>query len=82
MAGRTFVEVTEHRASHDKSSPHLSSPVSHSSQPFSRGNIKVSPLGSLTDPLVRDMNHTSRKYLVYCELLSPSFSVLIKIFVI
>ena len=77
MAGRTFEELTKHRASHDNSSPPLSSLVSHSSQPFSPGNIKISLLGSLADPLVRDMNHTSRKYLVYCELLSPSCLVLI-----
>ena len=72
MAGRTFGELTKHQASHDNSGSHSSSLVSHSSQPFSHGNIEVSPLGSLTDPLVQDMNHTSRKYLFYCELLSPS----------
>ena len=77
MAGRTFGELTKHRASHDNSSPHLSSPVSHSSLLFSRGNDKVSLLGSLTDPLVRDVNHTSKKYLVYCELLSLSYLILI-----
>ena len=73
MAGRTFGDLTKHRASHDNSSPHSLSPVSHSSQPLSRGRIEVSLLASLTDPLVRDVNHTSRKYLVYCELLLPSY---------
>ena len=73
MAGRTFGELTKHRASHDHSSPHLSSPVSHSSQYISGGSTEVSPLGSLTDPMVRDVDHTSRMYLVYCELLSPSY---------
>ena len=72
MAGRTFGETMQHRASHENSSPHLPSPVSHSSQQSSRGNIKVSPLGSLTDPLVQDVNYASRKYLSYCELPSPS----------
>lgn len=77
MAGRTFEEMTTYRARHENSSPQLPSPASLSSQQISRGNTEVSPLGSLTDPLVQDVNHASRKYLFYCELLSPSCSVLI-----
>ena len=64
MAGRTtFEEMTKDRARHERSSP---SPASLSKQRSLRVNTQVSPLGSLTDPLVQDVNHVSRKYLFYC----------------
>ncbi len=75
MAGITFEEITKARARHQNSSPQLPCPASLSRQPFSRRNIQFSPLGSLTDPLVQDVNHASRKYLFYCELPLPSCSV-------
>ena len=77
MAGMmTFEKMRKDRASHENSSPQLPpSPASHSRQQSSCGSIQVSPLGSLTDPLVQDVNHVSRKYLFYCELPSPSCSV-------
>ncbi|KAI9742851.1 MAG: hypothetical protein M1818_003580 [Claussenomyces sp. TS43310] len=62
MAGRTF-EMTKDRARHENSSPQF--PARFSSQQSSRGNTGVSPSGSLTDPLVQDLNHASRKYLFY-----------------
>ena len=76
MAGMTTFEgMTKDRARHENSSPQLPSPASLSRQQFSRGNTQISPLGSLTDPLVQDVNHASRKYLCYCELPSPSCPV-------
>jgi hypothetical protein len=72
MAGMTFEEMTKDRARLKNSSRQLACPASLLSQQFSRGNTGVSLLGSLTDPLVQDVNHASRKYLFYCELPSPS----------
>jgi len=72
MAGMTFEEVTKDRARHENLSLQLPSPANLLSRQFSRGNTKVSPLGSLMDPLVQDLNHASRKYLYYCELPLPS----------
>ena len=69
MAGMTFEEMTKDRARQESSSPQSLSPTSLSSQQVSRGNTQLSPLGSLTDPLVQDVNHASRKYLFYCELI-------------
>ncbi len=68
MAGRTFEEMTKDRARHEKSSPQLPSPASLASQQSPRCDTQVSPLGSLTDPLIQDVDHASRKYLLYCEL--------------
>lgn len=72
IVGMTFEEMTEGRARHGNSRPYLPSPASLSSQQFSPGNTEVSPLRSLTDPLVQDVNHASRKYVSYSELPSPS----------
>ena len=73
MAGMTFEEMTKDRARHENSSPQVLSPASLASQCASCGNTEFSPLGSLTDPLVQDVNNASRKYLFYCELPSPSY---------
>jgi hypothetical protein len=59
MNGMTFEEM---RARHKISRPQ--------SQQLSR---EISPLGSLTDPLLQDLSHASRKYLSYCGL--ESFSL-------
>lgn len=67
MAGMTFEKLTKDRARHGKSRPQSSAPASLSSQQFARENTEVSPLRSLTDPLVQSLNHASRKYLFYCE---------------
>ena len=77
MAGLTFDDMTKDRARHKSSSNSpLPSPAKSLSRHVLRANSEVSPLGSLTDPLVQDINHASRKYLFYCELASRSRSVL------
>ena len=74
MAGMTFEEMKD-RVRHGNPSPLLPSPATLSSQQFSHGSTEISPLGSLTDPLLQDVDHTSRKYLFYCKLSSPSCPV-------
>ncbi|KAL9620364.1 MAG: hypothetical protein Q9160_005064 [Pyrenula sp. 1 TL-2023] len=68
MAGMTFDAVAKHRP-HGTSSPQsrVLFPANHASQQSLRGNgnASPSPLGSLSDPLVQDINHASRRYLFY-----------------
>lgn len=75
MTGVTFEEMTKNRTWPGNSDLQLSSSASLSSQRTSRGSSEVSSLGALTDPLVQDLNHASRKYLFYCEPYSRSCSV-------
>ena len=66
MVGVTFEETTKHRTSQGNLSLRSRSLAHISSQQLSSANT-VSPLECLTDPLMQDLNHASRKYLSYCK---------------
>ncbi|KAF2716465.1 hypothetical protein K431DRAFT_235322 [Polychaeton citri CBS 116435] len=53
------------QARHENSSIPSSSSVSSSSPQSLQRNNEVSPFAALTDPLVNDLNHVSKKYLSY-----------------
>jgi hypothetical protein len=74
MAGMTFEEVTKDRAGHDNFSLHKPSPIHLANLYRQHEHASGSPLGSLADPLVQDVNLASRKYLFYCKLSSFAFS--------
>jgi hypothetical protein len=72
MVGKTFTQIPKDRARYEDTAQQL---ISHSFTPTRLGgNAEATPLGLLADPLVQDLDHTSRTYLFYCELPPPPSS--------
>lgn len=71
MAGKTFEDVAAEQVGCKRSGSQLSSQPSPG-QRMSRSTSEILPHCCLVDPLLQDLDHASRKYLLYCEL--PLFS--------
>lgn len=76
MAGRTFGDMANGREEKRKlPESHPLVPANLPSANYPPGHVAVSPFRSLTEPLVEDLSHASRKYLSYCEIASFSHLV-------